>query len=77
MEIIYTQAINENQDEIVQAVYDQLETMIQEKTPQVKHPTNKDDYEVFEIEVHTAGGVYLITFGTLNNDLWAVEYEKV
>ncbi len=77
MEIIYTQAINENQDELVQAVYDQLETMIKEKTPQVKHPTNKDAYEVFEIEVHIDGAVYLLTFGIDNDDLWAVEYEKV
>lgn len=77
MEIIYTQAINENQDELIQAVYDQLETMIQDNTNTVKHPTNKDAYEVFEIEVNSSGGVYIVSFGTLNDDLWAVEYEKV
>ena len=77
MEIIYTQEINENQDELVQAVYDQLETMIKENTREVKHPTNRDVYEEFEIEVHTAGCIYLVAFGILNDDLWAVEYEKV
>ena len=77
MEIIYPQAINENQDELIQAVYDQLETMIQEKTDTVKHPTNRDAYEVFEIEAHTSAGVYIISFGTLSDDLWAVEYEKI
>ncbi len=77
MEIIYTQEINENQDELIQAVYEDLHLMIQENTREVKHPTNRDVYEEFEIEVHTAGVVYTVSFGILNDDLWAVEYEKV